>query len=87
VLTSNPPYTPGDLAHRLKTIGLDIPPERMFTSAMATALLLKSQKAHGTALVVGESGLTEAIPRLGTSSPTTNPTMSCWARPRSTAWT
>jgi NagD protein len=35
VLTNNPLYTPGDLAHRLHSIGLDIPPERIFTSAMA----------------------------------------------------
>jgi NagD protein len=25
VLTNNPIYTPGDLAHRLQTLGLDIP--------------------------------------------------------------
>ena len=37
VLTNNPLYTPGDLAHRLKTIGLEVPEERIFTSAMATA--------------------------------------------------
>ena len=65
VLTNNPMYTPGDLSHRLKTIGLDIPVERIFTSAMATALFLKSQKAHGTAFVIGESGLTEAIHEIG----------------------
>ena len=61
VLTNNSLYTPGDLAHRLHTIGLDVPTERIFTSAMATARFLQSQKPNGTALVVGESGLTEAI--------------------------
>jgi NagD protein len=65
VLTNNPMYTPGDLAHRLKTLGLDIPQGRIFTSAMATALFLKSQRAHGTAFVLGESGLTEAIHEIG----------------------
>ena len=65
VLTNNPMYTPGDLSHRLKTIGLDVPVERIFTSAMATALFLESQKAHGTAFVIGESGLTEAIHGVG----------------------
>jgi NagD protein len=48
VLTNNPMYTPGDLSHRLKTIGLEIPVERIFTSAMATALFLKSQKTPGS---------------------------------------
>ncbi len=65
VLTNNPLYTPRDLAHRLKTSGLDIPPERIFTSAMATARFLKSQKPEGTAYVIGESGLTEAIHEAG----------------------
>jgi NagD protein len=58
-------YTPGDLAHRLQTIGLDIPAERIFTSAMATARFLQSQKASGKAFVIGESGLTEAIHGIG----------------------
>jgi NagD protein len=65
VLTNNSLYTPGDLAHRLKTIGLDIPVERIFTSAMATAHFLRSQKTDGTAFVIGESGLTEAIHNVG----------------------
>jgi len=29
VLTNNPMYTPGDLAHRLALMGLEIPPERI----------------------------------------------------------
>jgi NagD protein len=61
VLTNNPLYTPKDLAHRLQTIGLDVPAERIFTSAMATARFLRGQKPEGTAFVIGESGLTEAI--------------------------
>ncbi len=61
VLTNNPLYTPRDLAHRLKSIGLEIPAERIFTSAMATARFLQSQRPNGTAFVIGESGLTEAI--------------------------
>lgn len=61
VLTNNPMYTPRDLAHRMKIIGLEIPAERIFTSAMATARFLSSQKPQGTAFVIGESGLTEAI--------------------------
>ncbi len=61
VLTNNSRYTPGDLAHRLRGIGLDIEAECIFTSAMATASFIQSQKPGGTAYVVGESGLTEAI--------------------------
>jgi len=65
VLTNNPVYTPGDLAHRLRTLGLDVPAERIFTSAMATARFLQAQKPDGTAFVIGESGLTEAIHGVG----------------------
>ncbi|RME83795.1 MAG: TIGR01457 family HAD-type hydrolase [Caldilineae bacterium] len=65
VLTNNPLRTPRDLAHRLQTIGLDIPPERIFTSALATARFLQSQRPNGTAFVIGESGLTEAIHEVG----------------------
>ncbi|NIS81275.1 MAG: HAD-IIA family hydrolase [Anaerolineales bacterium] len=61
VLTNNPLYTPRDLAHRLHTIGLDIPVERIFTSAMATAQFLESQNPNGSAFVIGESGLTTAL--------------------------
>lgn len=65
VLTNNALYTPGDLAHRLSSIGLDIPAGRIFTSAMATAQFLSSQKPNGTAFVIGESGLTGAIHEAG----------------------
>ena len=56
VLTNNPLYTPGDLAHRLQTGGLNIPAERIFTSAMATARFIQSQKPDGKAYVIGKGG-------------------------------
>jgi NagD protein len=65
VLTNTPIYTPGDLAHRLQTFGLDISSDRIFTSALATARFLHSQKEKGKAFVIGESGLTEAIHDIG----------------------
>ena len=65
ILTNNPLYTPGDLAHRLQRIGLDVPAARIFTSAIATAHFLQAQKPDGTAFVIGESGLTEAIHSVG----------------------
>jgi NagD protein len=65
VLTNNPLYTPRDLAHRLRTTGLEVPEERIFTSAIATARFLQAQKPDGKAYVIGESGLTDAIHRVG----------------------
>jgi NagD protein len=65
VLTNNSLYAPRDLAHRLQSIGLEIPTERLFTSAMATASFLHSQRPEGTAFVIGESGLTQAVHDIG----------------------
>jgi NagD protein len=65
VVTNNPLRTPGDLAHRLQAMGLDVPQNRIFTSAMATAQFLRSQRPNATAYVIGESGLTEAIHGIG----------------------
>lgn len=65
VTTNNPNYTPGDLAHRLQTTGLEIEADQIFTSAMATAQFIASQKPDGKAFVIGESGLTEALHKVG----------------------
>jgi NagD protein len=65
ILTNNPRYTPLDLQHRLQTLGLDIPVRRFYTSAMATARFLESQRPKGTAFVIGESGLTSALHEIG----------------------
>ena len=65
ILTNNSLLTPGDLAHRLQSIGLDVPEKKIFTSAMATAQFIQRQKPNGKAFVIGESGLTSAIHKAG----------------------
>ncbi|MBN2046784.1 MAG: HAD family hydrolase [Anaerolineaceae bacterium] len=65
VTTNNSAYTPRDLAHRLQHIGLEIEEGWIFTSAMATAKFIQSQKPNGKAFIIGESGLTEAFHRVG----------------------
>ena len=65
VLTNNPIYTPRDLAHRLQTLGMQVPEDRIFTSSIATARFLKKQLPDGKAFVIGESGLTDAIHSTG----------------------
>ena len=57
VLTNNSIYTPVDLAHRLKTLGLEIEEGQIYTSAMATADFMGAQREGGSAFVIGESGL------------------------------
>jgi NagD protein len=61
VLTNNSIYTRRDLAARLASSGLDVPEEAIWTSAMATADFLGSQRPSGTAFVIGEAGLTTAL--------------------------
>ncbi len=58
VLTNNPQFTQNDLSYRLESIGLEVEPRRIFTSAMATVSFLKSQPSNGKVFVIGESGLT-----------------------------
>ncbi len=65
VLTNNSIYTQRDLAARLAAVGLVVPPERIWTSAMATADFLESQRPAGSAFVVGEAGLTTALHAAG----------------------
>jgi NagD protein len=65
ILTNNPLYTPQDLQHRLQALGLDIPLRSFYTSAMAMAHFLSSQRPQGTAFVIGESGLTSALHEIG----------------------
>ena len=65
ILTNNPLYTPTDLAHRLQRVGINITADHLYTSALATASFLSMQKPVGTAYVLGESGLTEALHGVG----------------------
>jgi NagD protein len=61
VLTNNSIYTRRDLAARLRTSGLDVPEEAIWTSALATARFLSDQRPGGSAFVIGEAGLTTAL--------------------------
>lgn len=65
VLTNNSIYTPRDLRARLHASGIDIPEDAIWTSALATAQFLDSQRAGGSAYVVGEAGLTTALHDVG----------------------
>jgi NagD protein len=66
-LTNNSQRTPLDFQRKLERMGLDVPAENYFTSALATAAFLQSQKPGGTAFVIGEAGLTHALYQAGYS--------------------
>jgi NagD protein len=65
VLTNNSMYTPRDLHARLNRMGLDVPVESIWTSALATARFLDGQRPGGTAYAIGEAGLTTALHDIG----------------------
>ncbi|WP_328910331.1 HAD-IIA family hydrolase [Streptomyces sp. NBC_00234] len=65
VLTNNSIYTARDLQARLTRMGLHVPVENIWTSALATAQFLDDQRPGGTAYVIGEAGLTTALHDIG----------------------
>ena len=73
ILTNNPMYTPRDLSYRLSSVGLNVPEDHLFTSAMATARFLEDQSPNGTAFAIGESGLTSALHEIGYVLTSSNP--------------
>jgi NagD protein len=65
LITNNSIYTRRDLRARLLGSGIDVPEDRIFTSALATADFLDDQRPGGSAYVVGESGLITAMHEIG----------------------
>ncbi len=73
VLTNNSIYTPRDLSARLVAGGLNVPEDRIWTSALATAAFLDKQMPKGSAYVIGETGLTQALHDIGYVQTDNNP--------------
>jgi NagD protein len=64
-LTNNSQRTRRDIVAKLSRMGIDVEPEHVFTCAMATARFLEQQKPNGTAFVIGEGGLLNALHQHG----------------------
>jgi NagD protein len=61
-LTNNSAPTPRELSLKMHRLGIDVDESHFYTSALATAKFLKSQKPDGgTCYVIGEAGLTYAL--------------------------
>jgi len=60
-LTNSSECTPRELHEKLKRMGLDVGEEHFYTSALATAAFLKSQTPRGSAYVIGQTGLVNAL--------------------------
>lgn len=66
-LTNNSQRTRRDVATKLRRMGIRAEEEHIFTCAMATARFLALQKPGGTAFVIGEGGLLQALHHNGYS--------------------
>jgi NagD protein len=60
-LTNNSARTRRDVATKLRRMGVEADETHVFTCAMATARFLARQKPNGTAYVIGEGGLLNAL--------------------------
>ena len=72
-LTNNSGSTPKELQQKLARMGLDVPEEHFYTSALATAYFLDSQSPGCSAYVVGEHGITNALYDKGITYNDVNP--------------
>jgi NagD protein len=73
VLTNNSRYTPTDLQHRLQSAGINIETKHIYSSALATAMFVQSQKPGGSAYVLGDTGLYQALTDVGYTLTDYNP--------------
>jgi len=64
-LTNNSARTPDEVAGRLERMGIAAAPAEVITSANATAALLHREGATGTAFVIGERGIRDALGGIG----------------------
>lgn len=72
-LTNSSERSPKELQQKLKRLGLDVDESHFYTSALATATFLASQCPHGSAYVIGEPGLINALYDVGFSMNEVNP--------------
>lgn len=66
-LTNNSQRTRRDVTTKLNRLDIRVDESHIFTCAMATARFLASQKPNGTAYVIGEGGLLNALHQNGYS--------------------
>lgn len=72
-VTNNSQRTRRDICLRLRRMGIHIEEKNVFTCAMATARFLARQQPKGTAFVIGEGGLLNALHQNGYAVDDKNP--------------
>jgi NagD protein len=72
-LTNNSSKTKKELQLKLAHLGIEVEEDHFYTSALATASFLKKQCPGGSAYVIGDAGLTNALYNAGFSINNINP--------------
>ena len=72
-LTNSSERTPEELHEKLKRMGIEVDKKHFYTSALATASFLASQKPNGSAYIIGDAGLSNALYNVGYTMNNVNP--------------
>ncbi len=72
-LTNSSERSPKELSQKLSRLGVEVPEENFYTSALATAAFVSSQIPGGSAYVIGDAGLVKALYDVGYSMNEINP--------------
>jgi NagD protein len=72
-LTNSSERSPRELHEKLLRLGIDVGEEHFYTSALATAGFLASQKPNGSAFIIGDAGLIHALYSFGYTINNVNP--------------
>jgi 5'-nucleotidase len=64
-LTNSSERTIKELQEKMQRLGISLEPKHFYTSALATAAFLSSQKPKGSAYIIGEAGLINALYNVG----------------------
>ena len=72
-LTNSSEKSPRELKEKLDRLGIQVEASHFYTSALATASFLASQRPNGSAYVIGEAGLIKALYEAGFSMNEINP--------------
>lgn len=72
-LTNSSERSPAELSQKLARLGIEVGAEHFYTSALATASFLAAQRPGGSAFVIGEPGLINALYQAGYTMNNVNP--------------
>jgi NagD protein len=72
-LTNASERTPKELHEKLLRLGINVSEDHFYTSALATAGFLNAQKPNGSAFIIGDAGLINALYSVGYTMNNVNP--------------